>query len=86
MASESDIPEGSEAQPGPGGDWSEARDINEAGEKTVTLVTVNDDRSLTAEERATSFAQFERISVDLSSAVRWREAINLHQPAGPACG
>jgi DNA repair exonuclease SbcCD nuclease subunit len=55
----------------------QGRDINEAGEKSVTLVTVNDDRSLTIEERATSIAQFERIPVDLSSAATWREAAEL---------
>jgi DNA repair exonuclease SbcCD nuclease subunit len=55
----------------------QGRDINEAGEKTVTLVTVNDDRSLTIEERATSIAQFERIPVDLSSATTWREAAEI---------
>ena len=55
----------------------QGRDINEGGEKTVTLVTVNDDRSVTAEERPTSIAQFERVSVDLSSAETWREAVDL---------
>lgn len=55
----------------------QGRDINENGEKTVTLVTINDDRSMTVEERATSIAQFERIPVDLSSAVTWREAAEL---------
>lgn len=53
----------------------QGRDINEAGEKTVTLVTVNDDRSITVEERLTSVAQFERVSVDLSSAEDWRSAM-----------
>ena len=55
----------------------QGRDINEGGEKTVTVVTVNDDRSLTVEERPTSIAQFERVSVDLSSAKTWREAVEL---------
>ncbi len=55
----------------------QGRDINEAGEKTVTLVTVNDDGSLTIEECATSIAQFERIPVDLSSATTWRDAAEL---------
>lgn len=55
----------------------QGRDINEAGEKTVTLVTVNDDRSFTIEERATSIAQFERIPIDLSSATTWRVAAEL---------
>jgi DNA repair exonuclease SbcCD nuclease subunit len=55
----------------------QGRDIKEAGEKSITLVTVNDDRSLNVEERATSVAQFERIPVDLSSAETWREAAEL---------
>ena len=55
----------------------QGRDINEAGEKTVTLVTVNDDQSLRIEERTTSTAQFERIPVDMSSAETWREAADL---------
>lgn len=55
----------------------QGRDINEAGQKTVTLVTVNDDRSLTVEERPTSIAQFERIAIDLSPAATWREAAEL---------
>jgi DNA repair protein SbcD/Mre11 len=55
----------------------QGRDINESGEKTVTLVTVKDDRSVTVEERLTSIAQFERISADLSSATSWREAVDL---------
>ena len=55
----------------------QGRDINEAGAKTVTLVTVNDDRTLTVEERLTSIAQFERVSVDLSAAQTWREAVDF---------
>lgn len=55
----------------------QGRDINESGEKTATLVTVNDDRSLTVVERPTSIAQFERVPVDLSSAMTWREAVEL---------
>jgi DNA repair exonuclease SbcCD nuclease subunit len=55
----------------------QGRDINEAGEKTVTLITVNDDRSLVVEERLTSIAQFERLTIDLSSAATWREAVTL---------
>jgi exonuclease SbcD len=55
----------------------QGRDINEGGEKTVTLVTVNDDRTLTVEERPTSIAQFERASIDLSSTETWREVVEL---------
>ncbi|MFC3219593.1 exonuclease SbcCD subunit D [Tianweitania populi] len=59
----------------------QGRDINEAGEKTVTLVTIGDDKSITVEERPTSIAQFERISVDLSSATDWRAAIEQIEQA-----
>lgn len=55
----------------------QGRDINESGEKTVTLVTINDDRTISTEERLTSTAQFERISVDVSGATSWREAVDL---------
>ncbi|MGX5804877.1 metallophosphoesterase family protein [Bradyrhizobium sp. Arg314] len=53
----------------------QGRDINEAGEKSVTLVTIRDDRSVEIEERLTSVAQFERVSVDLTGASEWSEAI-----------
>jgi exonuclease SbcD len=59
----------------------QGRDINEAGEKTVTLVTVADDKSITVEERPTSIAQFERIAVDLSTATDWRDAIEQVEQA-----
>ena len=54
----------------------QGRDIGEAGPKTVSLVTVGDDRSIVIEERATSVAQFERISIDLSGAVSWAEVVD----------
>ncbi|RWE30572.1 DNA repair exonuclease [Mesorhizobium sp.] len=53
----------------------QGRDINEAGEKSVTLVTIRDDRSVEIEERLTSVAQFERMSIDLTGASEWSEAI-----------
>ncbi|MER9134732.1 DNA repair exonuclease [Mesorhizobium sp. M0830] len=53
----------------------QGRDINEAGEKSVTLVTIRDDRSIEIEERLTSIAQFERVSVDLTGTVEWSEAV-----------
>jgi DNA repair exonuclease SbcCD nuclease subunit len=53
----------------------QGRDINEAGEKSVTLVTIRDDRSVEIEERLTSIAQFERVIVDLTGASEWSEAI-----------
>lgn len=52
----------------------QGRDINEAGAKTVSLVTIADDRSITIEERLTSVAQFERLNVDLGGLTEWRDA------------
>lgn len=54
----------------------QGRDINEAGPKTVSLVTVRDDRSIAIEERATGVAQFERIHVDLSEAGSWADVVD----------
>ncbi|MER9223220.1 DNA repair exonuclease [Mesorhizobium sp. M0644] len=53
----------------------QGRDINEAGEKSVTLATINDDRSVDIEERLTSVAQFERVSVDLAGTSELPEAV-----------
>lgn len=53
----------------------QGRDINEAGEKSVTLVTIRDDRSVEIEERLTSVAQFDRVRVDLTGVSEWSEAI-----------
>ncbi|WP_307278222.1 metallophosphoesterase [Phyllobacterium ifriqiyense] len=53
----------------------QGRDINEAGEKTVSLVTIGDDRSISIEERLTSIAQFERLTIDVSKAVEWRDVV-----------
>lgn len=54
----------------------QGRDINEGGEKSVSLVTIADDRSVTVEERLTGIAQFERIGVDVTGAADWRELVN----------
>jgi DNA repair exonuclease SbcCD nuclease subunit len=54
----------------------QGRDINEAGEKSVTLVTIRDDRSIEIEERLTSVAQFERLSVDLAGTAEWSEVVS----------
>ncbi len=53
----------------------QGRDINEAGQKSVTLVTVADDRTISIEARPTSVAQFERVSVDLGGVADWAEAV-----------
>lgn len=53
----------------------QGRDINEAGPKSVSLVTIADDRSIAVEEHVTSVAQFERVVVDLGGIEDWREAV-----------
>lgn len=51
----------------------QGRDINEAGAKSVTLVTIKDDRTAHVEERLTSLAQFERLSVDATGIEDWKK-------------
>ncbi|GLS43417.1 metallophosphoesterase family protein [Methylobacterium brachythecii] len=53
----------------------QGRDINEAGAKSVTLVTIGDDRAIRVEGRPIGIAQFERVSVDVSGVTEWREII-----------
>ena len=50
----------------------QGRDINEAGPKSVTLVTVENDGSVETESYPTSIAQFERVEVDLTGIQDWR--------------
>ncbi|WLS01956.1 metallophosphoesterase family protein [Shinella oryzae] len=49
----------------------QGRDINEAGPKGVTLVDIDDDGTITCEERSVAVAVFERIVVDLSAIDDW---------------
>jgi DNA repair exonuclease SbcCD nuclease subunit len=53
----------------------QGRDINEAGPKSVSLVTIADDRSMHVEERMTSVAQFERVNVDLTGVAQWSDVV-----------
>ena len=53
----------------------QGRDINEAGPKSATLVTIGDDRKIKLEERSTSVAQFERLRIDLAGVDDWRDAL-----------
>lgn len=53
----------------------QGRDINEAGEKSVTLVTVRDDGTVSVEERLTSIAQFARIDIDVADVSEWSEIV-----------
>ena len=54
----------------------QGRDINEAGPKTVSLVTIADDRSITVEERLTSVAEFSRVTLDITGAADWRDLVS----------
>lgn len=53
----------------------QGRDISEAGPKSVTLVTIADDRSIRIEERITSIAQFERVPIDATGVDNWRDLV-----------
>lgn len=53
----------------------QGRDIGESGAKSVTLVTVADDRTILVEERLTSVAQFEPVPVDLTGIADWRDML-----------
>ncbi|MBB4188426.1 DNA repair exonuclease SbcCD nuclease subunit [Sinorhizobium terangae] len=53
----------------------QGRDINEDGPKSVSLVTIRDDRSIVVEERSTAVVQFERLAVDASGATDWKGMI-----------
>lgn len=46
----------------------QGRDINEAGPRSVTLVSIDDNRSVSLDERITSIAEFARADVDLTGA------------------
>ena len=54
----------------------QGRDIGESGQKSVTLVTIADDRSITIEERLISVAQFETVPVNLSGIEDWRDMLD----------
>ena len=54
----------------------QGRDINEAGAKSVTLVTIADDRTVHLEERITSIAQFERVPVCLDQIAEWPDMVS----------
>lgn len=53
----------------------QGRDINEAGAKSVTLATVTDDGAILLEERLTSVAQFERVTVELGGIDEWKDMV-----------
>ena len=54
---------------------TQGRDVGETGPKSVSLVTISDDRALTIEERRVSSAEFAIVPVDLTDIVTWRNAL-----------
>ena len=59
----------------------QGRHINEAGPKSVTLVTIEDNGSIKIEERQTALVQFERVSIDVSGISDWSELVALADKA-----
>jgi len=55
----------------------QGRDIGESGAKSVTLVTVNDDNSISTDEHLLAIAQFEEIAIELDDSFEWPSAIDL---------
>ncbi len=53
----------------------QGRDINEAGPKSVTLVTIDDAGTIELEERVVSLAEFQRVAVDLSGLDDWGDVV-----------
>ncbi|CAN7153611.1 exonuclease SbcCD subunit D [Rhizobium sp. LjRoot98] len=53
----------------------QGRDINEAGPKTVTLVTIGDDGVLGYREHPIGQAVFERVAIDLTGVQDWRQML-----------
>lgn len=53
----------------------QGRDIGEAGQKSVSLVTVNEDFTVDVQEFSTSIAQFERLDIDITDVSKWRELL-----------
>lgn len=51
----------------------QGRDINEDGPKSVTLVSIADDGTVSLEERQTAIAEFARVTVDASGISEWSD-------------
>lgn len=65
----------------------QGRHINESGPKSVTLVEIADDGRVSIEERFTSVAQFERLSVNVSGLEDWADLVEtLESTFGAAIG
>ena len=55
---------------------TQGRDVGETGAKSVSLVTIADDRSLSIEERFVSSAEFAIVAVDMTGIAAWKDALS----------
>lgn len=51
----------------------QGRDINEDGPKSVTLVSIDNDRTVTLEEKPLALAEFKRVRIDVTDLTDWPE-------------
>ncbi len=51
----------------------QGRDINEEGPKSVTLVSIDNDRTVTLEEKPLALAEFKRVRMDVSGLSDWAD-------------
>lgn len=59
----------------------QGRDINEAGDKSIALVTIDDDGTIVHDERYIGQAAFHRLSVDLTGVDDWQGMLALVREA-----
>lgn len=51
----------------------QGRDINEDGSKSVTLVSITDDGTVSLEEKQTAIAEFARVTIETGDLTEWNE-------------
>ena len=54
----------------------QGRDINEDGAKSVTLVSITDDGTVSLQEKPTALAEFARITIDAGGMSEWSELVH----------
>lgn len=59
----------------------QGRHVNEAGMKSVTLVTIDDEGAIRQKEHLTSVVRFERLCLDLSGVEDWRTMLDTVREA-----
>ena len=59
----------------------QGRDVGEAGEKSATLVAIEDDGTVTLDQFPTALAEFARVEVHLDPTMGWRDALAAAEKA-----